>query len=358
MEAIVWHGRRDVRFEEVPKSHDPDVGEVRVQVAFAGICGTDLEEYLDGPIYIPVAAPHPLTGRQAPLVLGHEFSGVVEAVGRGVSTLTVGDHVAADCLIYCQNCPECQAGHFNLCANLAALGQMTDGGLAEFVTSPAYSFVKVPDGVPLDHAALAEPLAVAVRAVGRANMVWGDRVLVTGAGTIGLFVLQVALNRGAGSVTVVEPHRGRRGLAERLGATLAVSSLKELLANERFDCAIECTGRPDAQLGAIAAIRPQGRMVLVGIPTDSTSLDTLMVINGEKEIVGSLSHLALEDFAAGVDLMSQGQVQVDPIISRRYSLREGVRALEALRHPDEDLVKILLVPGTDSSNRTKGGDTN
>ncbi len=357
MEAIVWHGRRDLRWQEVPEARVPGVGEVRVRVAFAGICGTDLEEYLDGPIYIPVDAPHSLTGRQAPLILGHEFSGVVDVVGEGVSTLAVGDHVAGDCLIYCQHCPECRSGRFNLCANLGALGQMADGGLAEFVTGPAYSFVKVPDPVPLDHAALAEPLAVAVRGVSRTNLEPGDGVLVTGAGTIGLFVLQVAQRRGAGSVTVVEPHRGRRELAERLGASVAVPSLKELSASERFDCAVECTGRPDAQRGAIALIRPKGRVVLVGIPTESTCLDTLMMINGEKEIVGSLSHLALDDFAAGVALMSQGDVQVDPLISRRYPLREGVRALEALQHPEDDLVKILLVPGTgEPVQRIKGGE--
>jgi (R,R)-butanediol dehydrogenase/meso-butanediol dehydrogenase/diacetyl reductase len=344
VEAIVWHGRGDVRYQEMPDAPPPGPGEVRVRVAFAGICGTDLEEYLNGPIYIPVRTPHPLTGRQAPLILGHEFSGLVESVGAGVENLAAGDAVACDALVYCHRCVECQRGHFNLCEYLAALGQMADGGLAELVTGPAYSFIKLPPSVSLDHAALAEPLAVAVRGVNRARVSTGDHVLVMGAGAIGLFVVQVARRRGAASVAVVEPQDYRRQLALDLGADIAVPTVDGLGLGSRFDCAVECTGKPTAQVEAISRIRPQGRLVLVGIPTEPTVMNTLLLINAEKEIAGSLSHLAQEDFVAGVELLSQGSVVVEPLISRRLLLREGVRALTMLSRREEDVVKILLQP--------------
>lgn len=356
MEAIVWHGRNDVRWEEVPEPRSPKPGEVRVRVAFAGICGTDLEEYLAGPLYIPVDTPHPLTGRKAPLILGHEFSGVVEQVGPGVTDLAVGDPVAADCLIHCGQCVECQRGNFNLCEKLAALGQMADGGLSELVTGPAYSFVRLPQSVPLDQAALAEPLAVAVRAVTRAQLRPGAQVLITGAGAIGLFALQVARVQGAGAVTVVESHDHRRQLALELGADVVVSSCEALDARAAFDAVIECTGQPPVQASVIGLVRPHGRVVLVGIPTRSTVMETWGLINGERELIGSLSHLAQVDFAAGVALMGQGSIQVTPLISRRWPLRDGVRALETLARGDEDVVKIILEPGhrDDVGGTTKG----
>jgi len=345
MEAIVWHGRRDVRWEELPNPADPAVGQVRVRVAFAGICGTDLEEYLAGPIYIPVGAPHPLTGRRAPLTLGHEFSGIVDMVGPEVTELMVGDAVVADCLLYCGECEQCRRGRTNLCRKLAAIGQMTDGGLAQWVVAPAYTFVKIPPRVPLDQAALAEPLAVAVRAVTRARLEPGDRVLITGAGAIGLLALQVARVQGAGWVAVVEPRPARRQLAIQLGANEAVSSAETLpLSGDGFNRAIECTGKPEAQAAALDLLCPQGRLVLVGIPTGPSTLDTLVAINGEKEIVGSLSHLAKTDFQTGVSLLSQGQIQVAPLISRRYALRQAKEAFQVLENAGDDVVKILFSP--------------
>lgn len=360
MEAIVWHGRGDIRFEHVADPGSPGPDAVRVRVAYAGICGTDLEEYLHGPLYVPVTKPHPLTGRIAPMIMGHEFSGVVEAVGANVLNLSVGDPVAADCLLYCGVCAACREGRYNLCETLAALGQMADGGLAEYVVAPAYTFTRLPTHLALDRAALAEPLAVAVRAVRRADIRDGQSVLVVGAGPIGLLVLQVAREFGAGFVGVAEPHPGRRQLALRLGADEAVGRVWDLSPARRFPRTIECTGRSEVQREAISRTEFSGRVVLVGIPTQTTVIDTLDVINGEKEIVGSLSHLAQDDFRLAVDLLADGRVQVEPMISRKIPLSQGLEAFQSLERADHDLVKILLVPGAASGNNrhnTEGSET-
>lgn len=128
MNALRWHGRRDVRYQVVEDAPAPGPDEARIRVAYAGICGTDREEYREGPILIPVAEPHPLTHKTAPLILGHEFSGIVESVGVNVTQLAPGDHVAADVLIHCGHCRECLRHQYNLCERQAALGLMADGG--------------------------------------------------------------------------------------------------------------------------------------------------------------------------------------------------------------------------------------
>lgn len=349
MEAIRWHGRRDIRYENIAKPGPIGPDDVLVQVAYAGICGTDLEEYLDGPIFVPVNKPHPLTGKQAPLVLGHEFSGIVAGTGEHVSHLKVGDAVAADSLIYCGQCGACQVGRYNLCPQLAALGQMADGGLAEYVRGPAYTFVPVGE-VPLDEAALAEPLAVAVRAVRRAFVAQGDDVLVIGGGTgtIGLLVAQVARVFGAQSVCVVEPHDGRRAMAGQLGADPVVKTMQELDRTVSWNKAIECTGLSACQREAVLMTRPGARVVMVGIPTQSTELDTLEVINGEKEVVGSLSHLVAEDFRLAVAMLQNRTVKVKPLISRVYPLYRGEEAFDMLARREANVIKILLHPGPDA----------
>jgi len=164
MKAAVWYGRRDIRIEEFPDPSPPGENEVKIKVLWCGICGTDLEEYLYGPLYIPVDKPNSLTGRKAPMVLGHEFVGRVVEVGPGVTELQVGDVVTPDTLIHCGKCYWCQRHQVHHCENLAILGLSTDGGFAEYVNAPTYMCFRLPAGVPLVVGALAEPASVAVRA--------------------------------------------------------------------------------------------------------------------------------------------------------------------------------------------------
>ncbi len=352
MKAAIWYARNDVRVEEVPEPGAPEPDEVILKVSACGICGTDLEEYRAGPLFIPVGAPNPLTGRQAPIILGHEFAGEVVAVGRDVTRLKVGDRVAPDVLISCGRCYWCQRHQVNLCEKMAALGLSGDGGLAEYCKAPASMCLKLPDGLPTEQAALAEPLAVAVRAARKGQIGLGARVAIFGGGTIGLFCLQVARNAGASAVYVVEPHAWRRDLARRLGASDVIdpgeadpAEQLRALTGIGPDVVIDASGAVPATLGAIAAARRGGRIVIVALPIAPAPLNFLSVVSTEKEIVGSLSHVYDEDFAAALTLLGQERVQVEPLISDRIPLADLLpRGLHRLEAEAADTLKILVQP--------------
>lgn len=352
MKAALWYGRNDIRIEEVPDPGPPGPNEVILRVAYCGICGTDLEEYRSGPFFIPVDQPHPLTGRVAPLILGHEFVGDVVEVGRGVTSLKTGDRVAPDCLITCGECYWCQRHEVTLCDKLASLGLSTDGGLAAFCRVPVPMCIRVPEHIPYEHAALAEPLSVAVRAIRKGGVGLDTRVAIFGGGTIGLLCLQAARRAGASAVYLVEPHAGRRAIAEDLGATATLDPLttdipwrlRELTAIGP-DVVVNATGSPNVVSTCIDAARKGGRIVLVGIPIAESQLHFLSVVGTEKQIIGSLSHVYDEDFAAAIRLLGQGSVNVDSLISDRIKLDDLLpRGLHRLEVQAADTLKILVDP--------------
>jgi (R,R)-butanediol dehydrogenase / meso-butanediol dehydrogenase / diacetyl reductase len=343
MLALRWHGRGDVRLDEVAPPPPPGPGEVQVAVAWCGICGTDVEEFRHGPVFVPVDAPNPLTGRRAPLTLGHEFSGRVVAAGPGVAAPAVGERVAVDTLVFCGECWWCRRHQVSLCDRLAALGLMADGGLAPLCNAPAYSCLPVPDAVSDEAAALAETLAVAVRALRRGGLRLGERVAVVGGGAVGLMAAQAARAGGAAEVLVVEPLPARRAVARQLG--LATAAPGGVPAGG-FDLVVECSGNPRAVAGAVAAARKGGRVVLVGIYAGETPLPLHALVAAEKSLVGSLSHVYDEDFAAAIGLLAAGAVRAEPLVSHRVplsrALDDGLLALAAAPH---DHLKILIRPG-------------
>src|SRR6185436_3685409 len=195
----------------------PGAGEVVVRVTTCGICGTDLHEYMAGPIVTPVE-PHPLTGAQNPQILGHEFAGEVVAIGQGVTAVAEGDRVAIMPLAYCGHCAYCRRGQQHLCATMACIGLSHDwGGMAALETVAEYQVVRLPEGVTYRQGALIEPTAVAAYRVERAGVSPGDRVLVTGAGPIGALAALCAHSAGASAVYISEPNAARRARAEALG---------------------------------------------------------------------------------------------------------------------------------------------
>ena len=344
MLAVRWHARGDVRVEEVPAPLPPGPGEVQLQVRWCGICGTDLEEWLSGPVFIPAAVPHPVTGARAPLVLGHEFAGVVAAAGDGVTGLLPGQRVAVDTIVSCGSCHWCRRGEVTRCPALGALGLHADGGLAELCNAPARMCLPVPDTVADDEAALAEPLAVAVRALRRGGLRPGERVAVVGAGAVGLLVVQAAAAFGADSVTVAEPLPERRALAMRLGADRAVPP-DEAVALEA-DVAVECAGSPGAVQTAVRALRSGGRAVLLGIVTEAAPIAPMDLVRGEKSLIGSLSHVWDEDFQVALRLLGRGAVQAAPLITDRIPLSAAVSGgLTLLRDEPGKHLKILVRPG-------------
>lgn len=350
MLAARWWGRKDVRVEQIPDPGPLDDGWVRVRVEACGICGTDMEEYELGPVLVPVRS-HPLTHRCAPLTLGHEGVGVIEEVGPGVTSLTVGTRVAIETNLSCGTCWWCVRGQTQLCPMLASLGLMGDGALAEVMIAPASMCAPFSTDVPIDHAALAEPLSVAVRAVRKAGVQLGSIVGVVGAGTVGLLTVQVARLSGASTILVVDRLKQRRDLAIKLGADAAVSpedAAEAALAmsdGRGLDICVEAAGNAAAAEAAIRLTRKGGRSMLLGVFDAPVQVPMIDILMGEKEVHASLSHNFNTDFLPAVDLIDRGVVELAPLITDRIALADVVdQGFLALAGAPEDHLKIIVYP--------------
>jgi (R,R)-butanediol dehydrogenase/meso-butanediol dehydrogenase/diacetyl reductase len=352
VKAARWHGRGDVRIEDVNKP-EPGPGELLLRVSWCGICGTDVEEYLAGPTIIPVEVPNVLTGRTAPLTLGHEFVGHVAGTGPGVSGFEIGERVAPEVVLFCGECFFCRRHEYALCQNWAALGLQADGGLAEFAVVPAFSCARLPANLSDEEGALVEPTEVAVRAVRKSGLHLGDTVAVIGGGTIGLLTLQVARAAGAGAVYLIEPRTRRRELGLALGATGAFDpgepnwqhALQTRCNRIGPDVVFECAGGRETADTALHVARKGGCIVLVGIQPERVPFSTLELIVGEKRVVGSVQHHYDEDLPTALHLLAQGQVRVAPLITDRVPLdRLVVDGLRALAEQPEEHLKIIVSP--------------
>jgi (R,R)-butanediol dehydrogenase/meso-butanediol dehydrogenase/diacetyl reductase len=352
MKAARWYGRGDVRIEDVPRP-EPAAGELLLRVSWCGICGTDVEEFVSGPTIIPVDAPNGLTGRSAPLTLGHEFVGTVAEVGPGVAGFQVGERVAPEVVLFCGACFFCRRHEYALCQNWAALGLMTDGGLAEYVVVPAFSCARLPRGLSDAEGALVEPTEVAVRAVRKGDLRLGDSVAVVGGGTIGLLTGQVARAAGAGAVYLIEPRENRRELASSLGITASFNpgqpgwrqDLREACNGVGPDLVFECAGAAETADVAVHVARKGGRIVLVGISPERVPFSTLEVIVGEKRVVGSVQHHYDEDLPIAVQLLAEGKVRVAQLITDRVPLERVVDdGLRALAERPQEHLKIIVNP--------------
>jgi 2-desacetyl-2-hydroxyethyl bacteriochlorophyllide A dehydrogenase len=349
MRAARWHGQRDVRIEEVPVP-TPRADQLLVEVEWCGICGTDLEEYRDGPVNIPLKE-HPLTGQKAPITLGHEIVGKVAEPARDGNGPPEGTRVIPDVVLGCGGCWWCQRHQEGLCERGAVVGLHADGGLAQYVAATATTCVPVPPDLDADVAALAEPTSVAVRALRKVPDPIGSSLLVIGAGTIGLLVIQVARASGMSTIIATDPRPQRRKLALALGADFApeANELDELIAEATggigSDTVLECSGVPGLVKQAIRLTRRGGTSVLVGIHGKEERFDLLNTVLGEKRIVGSAAHLWDEDVAAAVDLLSHGKVDGRPLLTTYVPLEQVVEdGFGALEDPEEDALKILVSP--------------
>lgn len=351
MKAAMWHARHDIRIETVPDPGPPGPGEVILKVTSCGICGTDLEEFESGPIFIPVDKPNPLSGQQAPLILGHEFAGEVVEVGRDVP-FKPGTYLAPDTLITCGECYYCKRHELSLCDNLALLGLMAHGGLAEYCKVPISMCIELPQSLTPEYAALAEPLSVAVRAVRKSRLKVGETVAIFGGGTIGLFCLQIALSAGASAVYVVEPMAQRRALAMQLGATgvidpLTTDPVEELRKLTRIgpDVVLEACGMPTVIPTTIDAARKAGRIVLLGIPGSKSTINFFNIVVTEKEVIGSMSHVYDEDFYTALNLLAEGRIDAEKLITHRIPLDRLIEdGLQQLKSHSPDTLKILVKP--------------
>lgn len=217
MRAAVYRGNHQLELEDVPEP-TTGAGQVKIRVSRNGICGTDLHEYYDGPIFISPSTPHPLTGKAMPIVIGHEFSGIVTEVGTGVTDVHEGDKVTVEPIYRCGECRPCLNGNYNLCTSIGFHGLMADGGMAEYTVVPRNQVHHLPDSIPVEMGALVEPMSVAYHAAGLANVTDQSRALIYGAGPIGIGLWFALRGMGLTEIDVVEPSATRRASIERLGA--------------------------------------------------------------------------------------------------------------------------------------------
>jgi (R,R)-butanediol dehydrogenase / meso-butanediol dehydrogenase / diacetyl reductase len=335
--AAVYHGRHDIRVQEWPAPPSPPPGWVTVAVTYCGICGTDLEEYLQGPVVIPTAA-HPLTGAHMPLVLGHEGAGVVVATGDG-SGIEIGTRVGLENSVSCGHCAACRSGNRQLCPQLAVMGLMMDGALAEAVNVPAYMCAALPAGLPDEAGALAESLSVAVRAIRRADNVAGVDVHVFGAGTIGLMAAQVAHAGSARSVTLRDPSTARLARAEAMGFEVAPPGSDV----GRAPVVIECTGSAAGFRDALAATAKSGTTVVVGVHDRPREVDLLKLLMDERVILASLSHSMGGDYIPAIELLRENKIDFEQLITDRVPLQDTVdRGFEPLVNDPESHLKVLI----------------
>lgn len=347
MRAARWHARQDIRIEDLPVPV-PASDEVLVRVLYCGICGSDLEEYREGPLTVPVT-PHPSSGRMAPITLGHEAVGIVEKAAADGSGPAVGTLVVPDVVDGCGRCWWCQRHEPGLCPRLVVRGQHSDGGLAEFMLARGRTCVVVPEGVAPEDAALAEPLSVAVRAVGKIDRPIGVRAAVIGAGTIGQLIAQMLLRvAGAGSVVVVDPSPTRRRMAAHLsGAEVdppdqAATRLAEM-PEPGVDVIFECTGRPRQLALALERVRPGGLVVAVGLRPGSEAIGVGDLVLGERRVVGTAAHVWDTDVADAIRFIADGRVTVRELVSHRVPLADLVAVgLPALESPTSGALKVLI----------------
>jgi threonine dehydrogenase-like Zn-dependent dehydrogenase len=342
LRAAVFHGPHDVRVETVPDPGAPGHGDVVLEVVRAAICGTDAAEWDHGPILC-----------RPGVVLGHEFVGRVADLGEAVTTLSVGDRIVSGAGISCGRCFWCLRRRTNLCAEYRTLGLQLDGGLAEYVTSPAAICSPVPDACDDDAAAMAQPLAVALHALSRVQQGPDERVAVIGAGGIGSFIIAGASRRAVeGSVVAIDIDADRLATASALGASQSVDAggrdlselLLELTDGVGFDIVIEASGAPLAPSAAIAGARRGGRVLLVGLHGAPLELDLTRTILREVDIITTVAHVCDSVFPAALELLAETNVSTvtaGPRIPLEALVEEGLRPLAERRAPG----KILVMPG-------------
>ena len=354
MKAAVWHGKRDIRIEQRPDPQGPGPGEALVEVALAGICGTDLHEYTDGPQYIPTE-PNPFTGQCAPLTLGHEITGTVVDAGGGVARAKRGDRVAIMAIQGCQQCRMCLRGVPALCTTLVVTGLHTgDGGMSQYVRLKDRQLFPIPDSMTFTQGVLVEPAACAVRAVHLGQVQPGDVVLVTGAGPIGQLTAMAALAAGAGEVYMSEVVPARREMATRAVRPKAVLdpnrvSVPEALrgATEGWgaDVVFECSANPRAFADALAATRKGGTMVQFGVFTQTVPLHPADLTNYERRIQGNLGY-APPDFDRTIELIASGKLPAERIVTAEIPLDDVVElGFDELIRPNTQHTKIHIRPG-------------
>ena len=351
MKAARYYGRKDIRIEEIP---EPLVqpGTVAIDVAWCGICGTDLHEYLDGPIFVPAPGhPHPLSGEEAPVTMGHEFSGTVTALGEGVTDLVVGENVVVEPYIIGPDVAVGPGNEYQLSADMNFIGLAgRGGGLSEKIVVERRWVHPIGD-IPLDLAALIEPLAVGHHAFVRSGAVSGQVALIGGAGPIGLLLAAVLKAEGL-TVIMSELSEARKEKARSTGVADHVldpsevdvaATVRELTGGVGADVGFECSSVNAVLDTLLDAVRPAGVVVNVSIWGHPATVDMQKLVLKEIDLRGTIAYA--NDHPATIALVQQGKVDLAPFITAKIALDDLVaQGIDVLTHHNETQVKILVHP--------------
>ena len=304
MKAVVWTGPRQMTFKDLPQP-TPGTGEVLVKVEAVGICGSELSGYLgESSLRVP------------PLIMGHEFAGEIVLLGEGAKGLHVGDKVTVNPLIICGTCISCKMGLESLCAHRQIIGAHLSGAFAEYVTAPMKNCTPLPASMGSQVGSLAEPLACGVRAVGHGGVTEGSRVMVIGAGAIGLLCMTAIRQAGGVTSLVAEVNPGRLATAVEWGAEAAcdartddpAKAARQLSAGLGVDVVIDAVGNSAARKTAVEAVRPGGTVVFLGLHEASSPVEANYLIRSEIKIAGSFAYTPA-DFAKAVHMLAAGEVK-------------------------------------------------
>lgn len=324
MKSAVFYGTSDIRVEDVQKPA-PGPDDVLIRVKYCGVCGTDVHIY-NGEKGASDVTP--------PIILGHEFSGVVEDVGGNVKNIAVGDHVCVDPNVMCGYCYYCHSGMGNFCENMGCVGVSMNGGFAEYSCVNKKAVVKLGSKTPFLAGAMGEPVACCLNGIDMCNIKSGDDVVVFGGGMIGLIMMQLAKVEGAGRVVLVEPVAVKREMGLKLGADIAVDPFNEDVADaiakhgiKRVAVAIECAGLPSTAKQAIDIAGKKSVAMLFGLtkPDDEISIKPFDIFRKEVEIKASFVNPYTQERA--VALIDAGRLDVTSMICEPISLDKLTDAL-------------------------------
>lgn len=309
---------------------EPGPGQLLIQVMASGICGTDLHiyrgEYMGS----------------YPVIPGHEFSGIVTAIGSAVTRFQAGDRVAVEPNIACDNCVNCLNNRQNFCLNWQAVGVTLPGGMEEYVLVPEKAVFRIGD-LPFEIGAFMEPLSCVVHGVERARIGLADHVAILGAGPIGILMTQMARIQGAAHITVLEINPGRADLAHQFGADRVANSFDELRA-DTYDIVIDATGAIPVMNRSIDFARKGGTVLLFGVPPSGKNMEVEGFKIFQKGLTLLSSFTSVRNSFQAVDLLQSGQVNVDALISHRLPLDELPRALELIESHDPTVKKVIIQP--------------
>ncbi|MBR4831333.1 MAG: alcohol dehydrogenase catalytic domain-containing protein [Butyrivibrio sp.] len=339
MKAIVYEGPNKLNYTDVPDV-SPAQGEVKLRIKACGICGSDVAGYQG------------LTGRRIePMIMGHEFCGEVVECAEGVKELKKGDLVAVYPVNFCGECEMCKKGDVHLCLNKRSYGVLAENGaFAEYLSVPEKCCFKVAPGVSPVIGSLMEPLAVSYRGVGHLGDLTGKSVFLAGTGTIGLLAMVCAKIKGASKIFVSDMDDDRLKVAKDLGADIVINPSKEdpkevVLANTGgmgVDCAIEAVGIAPTVQQVMSVLRLNGKAVWIGNNRKMIEMNMQEVVTRELTIYGSFLY-GYQEFKEVVDLLNQGKLNVQPLISKVVHLDEAITYFDKLKNHEDNLIKVVVV---------------